>query len=191
MKLGSQIKKYRGQMKLSQEALAEKIYVTRQTVSNWETEKSYPDVHSLLLLSKLFSVSLDELIKGDIEMMKAEVNKEEVRKLNTLSWVYTVLLLACILVPMPLLKLLGWGGLGVYLVLFAVTMVVAFRIEKIKKNNNVQTYREILAFTRGERLDEIASYREEGKRLYQKILGGVIFSLLALIVCALFAWLLF
>lgn len=191
MELGSQIKKYRGQLKLSQEALAEKIYVTRQTISNWETEKSYPDVHSLLLLSNLFGVSLDDLIKGDIEMMKAEVNKEEVRKLNSLSWVYTALLLACIILPMPLAKLLGWIGMGVYLVLLAVTMVVAFRIEKIKKVNNVQTYREILAFTRGERLDEIASYREEGKRLYQKILGAVICGLLALAVCALFAWLLY
>ena len=40
MELGSQIKKYRGELKLSQDALAEKIYVSRQTISNWETEKN-------------------------------------------------------------------------------------------------------------------------------------------------------
>ena len=66
MELSNQIKKYRTELKLSQEELAEKIYVRRQTISNWENEKNYPDIHSLLLLSSLFNISLDELIKGDI-----------------------------------------------------------------------------------------------------------------------------
>lgn len=42
-----------------QEALAEKVYVSRQTVSNWENDKSYPDVNSLVLLSEVFEISLD------------------------------------------------------------------------------------------------------------------------------------
>ena len=70
MELNKQIKKYRRMMNLSQEDLAERVYVTRQTISNWETGKSYPDIHSLLLLSSLFNVSLDTLIKGDLEMMR-------------------------------------------------------------------------------------------------------------------------
>ena len=49
MELNEQIKKYRTEMNLSQEELAEKIYVTRQSVSNWENGKTYPDIHSLLL----------------------------------------------------------------------------------------------------------------------------------------------
>ena len=63
MELGKQIRKYRNERTLSQEALAEKIYVSRQTVSNWENDKSYPDVNSLVLLSEVFEVSLDQLIK--------------------------------------------------------------------------------------------------------------------------------
>ena len=51
MELSIQIKKYRTELHLSQEELAEKVYVTRQTISNWENEKSYPDIHSLLLSS--------------------------------------------------------------------------------------------------------------------------------------------
>ncbi len=51
MELNAQIKKYRMKQNLSQEELAEKVYVTRQTISNWENAKSYPDIHSLLLLS--------------------------------------------------------------------------------------------------------------------------------------------
>lgn len=47
MELGNQIKAHRAALSLSQEELAEKVYVTRQTVSNWETGKSYPDIHSL------------------------------------------------------------------------------------------------------------------------------------------------
>ena len=47
MELNEQIKKYRTEMNLSQEELAEKIYVTRQSVSNWEKGKTYPDIHKL------------------------------------------------------------------------------------------------------------------------------------------------
>ena len=70
MEIGEQIKKYRTEMGLSQDRLAEKIFVSRQTISNWENNKNYPDVKSLLLLSCLFNVSLDMLVKGDLEKMK-------------------------------------------------------------------------------------------------------------------------
>ena len=90
MELNAQIKKYRTELNLSQEELAEKVYVTRQTVSNWENEKSYPDIHSLLLLSSLFNVSLDQLIKGDVETMKEIINEQEVKKLNHYSTIYAV-----------------------------------------------------------------------------------------------------
>lgn len=48
MEIGKQIKKYRTDIKLSQEALAERIFVSRQTISNWENDKNYPDMKSLL-----------------------------------------------------------------------------------------------------------------------------------------------
>ena len=67
MNIGNQIKKYREQLKISQEELADKIFVTRQTISNWENNKNYPDIKSLSLLSYNLNVSLDDLIKGDVE----------------------------------------------------------------------------------------------------------------------------
>ena len=73
MELGTQIRKYRNERTLSQEALAEKVYMSRQTVSNWENDKSYPDVNSLVLLSEVFEISLDQLIKVE---EKAERNEE-------------------------------------------------------------------------------------------------------------------
>lgn len=50
---------------MTQENVAEKINVSRQTISNWENEKSYPDIISVIELSNLYSISLDDLLKGD------------------------------------------------------------------------------------------------------------------------------
>jgi len=74
MNFSKQLKKYRELNNLSQEALAEKIYVTRQTISKWENDKTYPDIHNLIALSILFDISLDELVKGDVKVMKNEVS---------------------------------------------------------------------------------------------------------------------
>ena len=53
MEIGRQIRKYRQELNMSQEELADHVFVTRQTVSNWENDKNYPDINSLLLLSSL------------------------------------------------------------------------------------------------------------------------------------------
>ena len=76
MEIGNQIQKYRAEQGYSQDELAEKIFVTRQTVSNWENQHTYPDLHSLLLLGEVFGISLDQLVKGDLDEMKREINKE-------------------------------------------------------------------------------------------------------------------
>lgn len=170
MELGKQIKKYRQEAGLSQEELANRIYVSRQTISNWENDKSYPDVNSLVLLSEIFQISLDKLIKGDIDIMKEVINKEEVTKLNRYATIYTVLLVATIVSAVPFAMWLGVWALLPWGILFATALYFALKIEKIKKDNNVQTYKEIVAFSEGKRLDEIQKQREIGKRPYQKIL---------------------
>lgn len=78
MELGKQIRRYRNERSFSQETLAEKVYVSRQTISNWENGKSYPDVNSLVLLSEAFEVSLDKLIKGDVENMKEQISRSSI-----------------------------------------------------------------------------------------------------------------
>ncbi len=185
MEIGAQIKRYRAMNNLSQEELAERIFVSRQTISNWETEKSYPDIHSLILLSSEFEVSLDQLIKGDIEEMKEEINKTEIRKMNRDTLIFTGLFIASILSPVPLIKWLKWYGFIPYALLFMATMYFALRLEKIKKDNNVQTYKEIVAFTEGKRLDEISSIQEKAKRPYQKVMAlffGAAVALVALVI---------
>ena len=70
MEIGKKLKNARIEAGLTQEKAAEKIDVSSQTISNWENEKSYPDIISVIALSDLYSVSLDELLKGDREMME-------------------------------------------------------------------------------------------------------------------------
>ena len=70
MEIGKKLRAARAKCGLTQEQAADMLYVTRQTVSNWENEKSYPDIVSIVRISELYNVSLDELLKGDDEMMK-------------------------------------------------------------------------------------------------------------------------
>lgn len=190
MEIGQQIQKYRAVLGYSQDELAEKIYVTRQTVSNWENLHTYPDLRSLLLLSETFGISLDQLVKGDLEEMKQEIDREDVKKMNKYSAVLAVYLLLLLILPIPLGHWLGWGGLAVYLLIFALGMVYALRVEKLKKSCDVQTYREIAAFMDGKRLDEIEKQREIGKRPYQKVLVFFAAALLSAAVTAFMLWLL-
>ena len=70
MEIGKKLKKARQICDLTQESVAEELNVSRQTISNWETEKFYPDILYVLQLSDLYQVSLDELLKGDEHMIQ-------------------------------------------------------------------------------------------------------------------------
>lgn len=189
MELNEQIKKYRTEMNISQEELAEKIYVTRQSISNWENGKTYPDIHSLLLLSSLFGISLDQLVKGDIEIMKEEIKKDEIAKMNRYGKIYTIMLIITAISAVPLFMWLGVWAFIPWGIIWAISMYFAFKIEKVKKDNDVQTYKEIVAFYEGKRLDDIHKQREIGKRSYQKILLVIGSAAVTLIVCVLIGFL--
>ena len=185
MNLGKQIRKYRQEAQLSQEDLSSRVYVSRQTISNWENDKSYPDVSSLVLLSEIFQISLDELIKGDIETMKEVIKKEEIEKMNHYGVIYTLLLIATAVSAVPLFMWLGHWAMIPWGVIFACAMVYALKIEKVKKDNDVHTYREIVAFSEGKLLDDIQKQREIGKRPYQKFLLVIGCAVISFVVCVL------
>ena len=189
MELGKQIKKHRQEVQLSQEELAERVYVSRQTISNWENDKSYPDVNSLVLLSETFQISLDNLIKGDIEVMKDVIQKEEIEKMNRYGGIYTMMLIASAVSAVPLFMLLGVWALIPWGIIWGIAMYFAFMLEKIKKDNDVQTYKEIVAFSDGQLLDDIQKQREIGKRPYQKILLVIGSGLITFAVCILIGFL--
>ena len=185
MNLGSQIKKYRNELSLSQDELAEKIYVSRQSISNWENDKTYPDIKSLILLSEVFEVSLDQLVKGDLEIMKNEISNHELASFRRDSNIFTVFLLMIILTPIPFARFLGWYGMVLYLLICAIGIYFAVRVEKHKKKFNIQTFKEIEAFMNGTSLTEIEKARESGKKMYQKIFCAIGAGALALVACAL------
>ncbi|MBQ1173358.1 MAG: helix-turn-helix transcriptional regulator [Lachnospiraceae bacterium] len=185
MELGKQIKMHRQEAHLSQEELANRVYVSRQTISNWENDKSYPDVNSLVLLSEIFQISLDNLIKGDIEVMKDVIQKEEIEKMNRYGKAYTIMLIATAVSAVPLFMWLGVWAFIPWGIIWAISMYFAFKVEKVKKDNDVQTYKEIVAFSEGKLLDDIHKQREIGKRPYQKFFLVIGTALTTFVVCVL------
>lgn len=190
MELGNKIKYYRGEKELSQEELAERVYVSRQTISNWENNKSYPDINSIVLLSENFEISIDNLIKGDVEQMKKEINSEEVKKLNLYATIMAILILVATILLMPMLKFIGLYGFIPYFVLVGGAMFFSIKVDKIKKDNDIQTYKEIVAFTEGKRLDEIQKIEEKAKRPYQKVIDGFLWAVVALLISGIMIFLL-
>ena len=85
MTFGEIIKKLRTDNRLTQDELAEKIYVTRTAISKWESDRGFPNIESLKTISKYFSVSLDELLSGEEILAIAENdNKQKERTLRGL-----------------------------------------------------------------------------------------------------------
>ena len=179
----------RQEAQLSQEELANRVYVSRQTISNWENDKSYPDVNSLVLLSEIFQTSLDNLIKGDVEVMKDVIQKEEIEKMNRYGKSYTIMLIVTVVSAVPLFMWLGVWAFIPWEIIWAVSMYFAFNVEKVKKDNDIQTYKEIVAFSEGKLLDDIYKQREIGKRPYQKILLAIGSALIAFVICVLIGFL--
>ena len=170
MEIGNQIKQHRAALNLSQEELSEQIYVTRQTLSNWENSKTYPDVNSLLRLSDVFGVTLDELVKGDIPKMKEQIKQSDIIAFKRASYILTAMYLVMVISALPLWTYLKTVGMVIWGIWTAASLLYAFHVEKLKKRHNIQTYKEIQAFMDGKRLDELETAEEKGKRPYQKIL---------------------
>lgn len=77
MSLGNNILRERKELKLSQEQLAEKVGVARQTISNWELDETKPTSDQLKLLSKTLNISIDKLLDNDIDLIIQKVNNTE------------------------------------------------------------------------------------------------------------------
>ncbi|EPX8016066.1 TPA: helix-turn-helix transcriptional regulator [Streptococcus pyogenes] len=193
MEIGQQIIRYRKQQALSQEKLAEKVYVSCQSISNWENDKTYPDIHSLLLLSQIFQVSLDQLIKGDIEKMKYTITQVDKKNFKRDTKVMVTLMILLMISSYPLVYFLEWLGLGIFVLLSIITMTYANRVERFKKKYDVQPYKEILAVSNGKLLDEIEKREERAKLPYQKPLIVTVFFLITVAIAFasrfMFTWL--
>lgn len=105
MRLGQTISEIRKERKMTQEEFAQIFHVTRQTVSNWENEKNYPDLETLISMSDEFNISLDAMLKEDKQM--AEKLNKEIKFSQTFKRKVVVILI-CILIVVAL-GAIGWG----------------------------------------------------------------------------------
>lgn len=177
MNLKNQIREYRVNLGLSQDELAEKAYVTRQSISNWENGKNYPDINSILLLSEIFNISVDELLKGDLKAIKESIDKETLSKFKMLGNLLTIGFILVIISAAPLLLLWGLKGSIIWGIIFIITMIIAAWVDRIKKKEDIHTYKEIVDFMEGKRLEGNIKEVEKGKRIYQKTILVLIFGI--------------
>lgn len=87
MKFGDHLKSERQQRHFTQQQVADDMNVSRQTISSWETEHSYPDIESLIRLSDYYQVSLDTLLKEDSGMTEYLKKQEILKSIKPILWV--------------------------------------------------------------------------------------------------------
>lgn len=187
MEMKEKIRERRRELGLTQEQVASYLNVSAPAVNKWERGKNYPDIHSVLLLSSVFNVSLDQLIKGDVEIMKNEIKETEIKKLNKIGGIYAVFLILTVITFVPFIAFMDWYGLIPWSGVYAIALYFAFKADKVKKENHLSTYKEIVAFTEGRRLDEIEEQQEIGKRPYQTVMYMLGSAAIAFIVVYLMA----
>lgn len=119
MPIGETLKEKRTEQQLTQEQLAEKIFVTRKTISNWENGKTTPDLESLIRLSEVFNVSLDRLVKGDSEMVKkidSKIKKGE--------YFFFIMYLLILLISLSIVHKLFSNDVTASLLFFGYTFII-------------------------------------------------------------------
>lgn len=183
MELARRIKEHRARLGMSQADLARALFVTRQTISNWETSRTYPDAQSLLLMSGLFDVSVDSLLKDDSQEMR-EALAAGSRKMNRLGAVMAAFGLACA----------AWVVVGIALdwdtaliavpaaALFAPAMCAAFLVDKMRHDNQLFAYQSVLAFLAGEDPDVSNRYNQRAREHWvaRRVAQTVLFIILGL-----------
>ncbi len=142
MEIGSKIRQSRTEAGLTQEQAAEALGVSRQTISNWENERSYPDILSVLRMSSLYNVSLDYLLKGEppmngyMEYLDESTNvvqsKKKLSKLILILsylviWAFAVIVFWCFTDPADAM---GYSLVFLWIILPAATLVISLLISR-------------------------------------------------------------
>ena len=115
--------------------------------------------------------------------MKKIIKKKEIKKLNFYSKILTISFAILILLAVPLFIWLERYAFIPIGVVFIITMFYALKVEKLKKDNDIQTYKEIVAFSEGKKLNMIDKRVEIGRRPYQKILLAVGSAIITMLIC--------
>lgn len=186
MEVGNRIREQREAKGISQDELAQKVFVSRQTVSNWERGKTLPDVQSLLLLSNLFDVSVDTLVRGDEETMAKEIENYELERYKIK--VSVGLSVALIVLGAVMLSIMVAQGIGLESPLYKLALGIvvvggatSFVAERIENRYDIETMREVQAFLHGAEPEQIERERRMPKALravVQMAAGAAVAALL-------------
>ncbi len=146
---------------MSQGDLAKAIFVSRQTISNWETDRTYPDVQSLILLCKLFGTTIDALVADDAAQMQTAIIAGS-KKMNRLGMIMTVFGIAAVawVFATALMNMDTALIIAPAAALFAPAAIAAFMADKMRRDNQLYTYRTLEAFLSGENPDVLDSYNQ-------------------------------
>lgn len=199
VEVGKVVRELRERAGMSQDDLASRIYVSRQTISSWENGKTYPDLRSLLLLSDVFDVSVDKIVGKDVNTMTQNIDRSA-KTLNRLAYLmvgFFVLFMAALIWLGIQLLAWDWGAMQVaptvcLVAVFAVGIIAAsLGAERLKKDNDLVTYSEIAAFLKGEKVERDTDRRQQLTnpsipRLFGRFLFGcavgVVFGLVAVFI---------
>ena len=151
LKMGQFLKELRKEKGMTQEELAEKLYVNSRSISRWENAKTMPDFDVLIELAKLYDISIEELLSGErTEIMDKQTentlysiaeytNEEKIKLLNRIKYVAWIIVICWAL--FFLLKYIGLedngyagliAGFGFGLSI-AIALVTTFRMKKLKE----------------------------------------------------------
>lgn len=191
----------------SQEELAEKMDVTRQSVSKWEGAQSVPDIEKIIKLSELFNVSTDYLLKDNNEAYNAEEKQENERRVtlkeaekflrvkNKTSKMIAAATFLCILSPIFLILLAVMGeigiisanintvvGIGMIIMFVLVAIAVAMFIYSGTKTSEFEFFEKESFETERGLIETVKDYREQYKNTYiRNIIIGVSLCILSLV----------
>ena len=180
MQLGQTIVKIRKEHELTQEEFAKEFNVTRQTVSNWENEKSYPDLLTLVKISDMFGCSLDSMLKENPDMTEA-MNKSiqlgnAFRKKSKTNLIVAVIGIICCTVRC-ILSFIDYDGILEPVVWLAAVLINArYLIDYYKSNKIIETNGDLL---RNLNADDIETLKQlinhdmtvEAVKMVRKITG--------------------
>ena len=187
VELAKRIKQHRERLGMSQTDLANAVFVSRQTISNWETDRTYPDVQSLLLLSNLFGVSIDSMVREDSPEMR-EVLAAGSKRMHRLGIIMAAFGLTC----------LAWVIVGIVLdldsayivaigaALFIPASVAAFQIDKMRHDNQLYAYQSVEAYLAGE--DPYVNSRYNQRAGEHWVARRVLLTVLAIVVGLCCGW---
>lgn len=160
---------------LSQEKLAKQLYVSRQTISSWENDKTYPDLKSLLILSKIVNKSVDSLVKGDIDQVRYQMMRRKI------CWLYITNILCLVLIYLAFISL-HWLPLSISIVIMVTFTIFGientFYLIKFSNRNNLHNVHQILNYLNGKHAQK--NKISKRKLWIQYIFGGLLGVIISL-----------